>query len=169
MSSVNVVRPACRETMDFSSRVKEPVSHADTVSSLINVLAVGCSATASRRHAICCYGGTRLNRQPVSYIPAIQHSPAAALLTDVCHGSVCVLLSSITIICRPLSVYYAVWYARGRFWHIYWPLECSYGVRIIFDGVLYSKFYGICYTILLLHGLVVLNGVRLCLHTWSWV
>jgi len=33
--------------------VKEPVSHADTVSSLINVLAVGCSATASPRHAIC--------------------------------------------------------------------------------------------------------------------
>jgi len=34
-------------------------------------------------------------------------------------------------------------YARRRFWQIYWPPECWYGVRIIFDGVLYSKFYGI--------------------------
>jgi len=35
-STVNDVRPACRETTDFRGSVKEPVSHADTVSTPVS-------------------------------------------------------------------------------------------------------------------------------------
>ena len=91
-----------------------------------------------------------------------------ALLADVCHGSVCVLLSSITIICR-LACATAQRLLRSVIrswpfladilisWVLIWGCVLCKGLqifftlwqkskvvmRIIFDGVLCSKFYGI--------------------------
>ena len=78
--TVTDVRPARHETTADS----EPVSHADTVCSLSLTCWVMAAWSAALLYspcsAICCYRGRRLNRQPISYIPALHR----ALLADVC-------------------------------------------------------------------------------------
>ena len=84
-----------------------------------------------------------------------------------CHGPRCWLDPATKAIVQTTSWrQLTITYTHRRFWQIYCPLECWYGgcilyiglqiftvtlwqkskvgVRIIFDGVLYSKFYGKC-------------------------